>query len=244
MGKLDNKIALITGATSGIGEYCAYLFADEGATVILLGRNQDRGKYVEESVISNGGRAKFYCCDITREEEVSVLADNIRKEYGYIDILFNNAGVFITAPLEEITMQDWQRTFDVNVTGCFLMTKFFISMLVKRKGVILNNASIAGMQSYVSGNSYMYSASKAAVIQFTKVCAKNYAKDVRINCICPGIVDTPIYINRDMSRFNDRIPMGRVSTPEDIAYVSLFLVSEDATYITGAVIPVDGGVSI
>ena len=125
------------------------------------------------------------------------------------------------------------------------MTKYFISLLSENRGVILNNASVAGLPSFVDGKgAYMYSASKAAVIQFTKLCAKNYAGCLRVNCICPGVVDTPIFTNRDFSRFNNKIPMGRVARPEEIAKGALFLVSEDASYITGAVLPIDGGMSI
>lgn len=244
MGRLDGKVAIITGATSGIGESSAVLLAEEGAIIILIGRNEEKGKILESIINRNGGISHFIKCDITKEIDVIKVKELVSSLYGKADILFNNAGVFITGALENIDKDEWNKTFDTNVTGYFLMTKHMMPMLKENHGVILNNASIAGMQSYVSGNSYMYSASKAAVIQFTKVCAKNYARDVRINCICPGIVDTPIYTNRDMSRFDDRIPLGRVATPEEIAKVVLFMVSEDSSYITGIALPVDGGVSI
>lgn len=245
MNKLLGKVALITGATSGIGESIAELMAQEGADVIIVGRNVDRGKCVAEKVKKYADHSLFVECDVTREDAVVALKQEIEKKYGRLDILVNNAGVFLTAPLEDTTEEDWQKSFDINVKGYYLMTKHFVEMLTKSKGTILNNASVAGLSSFVDGKgAYMYSASKAAVIQFTKLCAKNYAKDIRINCICPGVVDTPIFTNRDFSRFDGKIPMGRVAMPEEIAKVALFLTSEDASYITGAVIPVDGGMSI
>lgn len=245
MSKLDGKVALITGATSGIGESFACLFAQEGADVILVGRSESKGKNVENKINENGGRGSFFSCDTTKEEDIIRLKREVERKYGKLDILVNNAGVFLTAALEDTTQEDWQKTFDTNVKGYFLTTKYFISLLSENRGVILNNASVAGLPSFVDGKgAYMYSASKAAVIQFTKLCAKNYAGCLRVNCICPGVVDTPIFTNRDFSRFNDKIPMGRVARPEEIAKGALFLVSEDASYVTGAVLPIDGGMSI
>lgn len=245
MGKLGGKTALITGATSGIGESIALMMAEEGACVIIVGRDHGRGKKVEGRIKAQGGDGVFLPCDTTKEKEIILLKEKIEHIHGGLNILINNAGVFLTASLELSEEKDWQISFDTNVKGYFLMTKHFIPLLVRNKGVILNNASVAGMSSFIEGKgSYMYSASKAAVIQFTKLCAKNYAREVRVNCICPGVVDTPIFTNRDFSRFDDKIPMGRVAKPEDIAKAALFLVSDDAAYITGAALPVDGGMSI
>lgn len=245
MGKMNGKVALVTGATSGIGESIALVLAQEGAFVVAAGRNADRGKAVAEEAERQGGMGCFLPCDTTKEEDIIRLRQQIQERYGRLDILVNNAGVFLTAPIEDIREEDWHCTFDTNVKGYFLMTKHFISLLSESRGVILNNASVAGLPYFVDGRgAYAYSASKAAVIQFTKLCAKNYAQRVRVNCICPGVVDTPIFTNRDFSRFDGRIPMGRVARPEEIAKAALFLLSEDASYITGAVLPVDGGMSI
>jgi len=245
MGKLNDRIALITGATSGIGESCAELFAKEGAEVLVVGRNEDRGKEVEGRIRKSSGKAKFLKCDVTSEKEISMLSQKVKEKYGRLDILINNAGILLTNRLEDLLEEEWQRTYDVNVKGYFLMTKYFIELLRRTHGVIINDASITGLPTFVQGAaSYMYSSSKAAVIQFTKLCALNYAKEVRINCICPGIVDTPIYTNRDFSRFDGKIPMGRVAQPEEIAKAFLFLASDDASYITGVALPVDGGMAI
>lgn len=245
MEKLKGKTALITGGTSGIGAGIAQVFSDEGARVIIVGRNRKRGEQIVDEIKRKGIFGSFFSCDTTREEDVICLKKQVAEEFENIDILVNNAGVFLTAPMEEMLENDFQKTFDTNVKGYFLMVKHFLPLLKEKGGVIINNASVAGMPSFVDGKgAYMYSASKAAVIQFTKLCAKNYAPDIRVNCICPGVVDTPIFTNRDFSRFADKIPLGRIAKPEEIARAALFLASQDAAYITGAVLPVDGGMSI
>lgn len=245
MEKLKGKAALITGGTSGIGACMAKVFAEEGAQVVIAGRNRGRGAQIAGEIKESGLSADFYSCDTMNEEEIIRLAEQIEKDYGNLDVLVNNAGVFLTAPLEEMSESDFQKTFDVNVKGYFLMTKHFLPLLKRRGGVILNNASVAGMPSFIDGKgAYMYASSKAAVIQFTKLCAKNYAPDIRVNCMCPGVVDTPIFTNRDFSRFQGKIPLGRVAQPEEVAKAALFLVSDDSAYVTGAVLPIDGGMSL
>ncbi len=245
MKRLEGKTALITGATSGIGADIAYTMADEGANVIVVGRNADRGERTVEAIREKGASAVFFSCDITNEESILQLKRQVMGDYSQIDILINNAGVFLTAPIEEMREEDFQKTFDTNVKGYFLMMKHFFPFLKKCRGTVVNNASVAGMPSFIDGRgAYVYSASKAAVIQFTKLCAKNYAPYVRVNCVCPGVVDTPIFTNRDFSRFDGKIPMGRVARPEEISKAVLFLVSEESSYITGVVLPVDGGMSL
>lgn len=244
MGKLDGKIALITGATSGIGKSSAILFAKEGAEVICVGRDAERGQEVVQSIEKDIGKATFFQGDISVTDDIIKLFYFIKGKYGKLDILFNNAGIFVTRALEDITDEEWDKVYRTNVRAAMNMTKTFIDMLIESKGVILNNASIGGLQSHVAGKStYLYATSKAALIQFTQICALNYSKSVRINCLCPGITDTPIYTNRDFSRF-DGIPMGRVAQPEELAKAALFLVSDDSSYITGATLPVDGGASL
>lgn len=143
-----------------------------------------------------------------------------------------------------MSTEQWDEIMNVNATGMFRVTKYLMPYLERSHGVILNNASVAGMQSYASGKVYAYGASKAAVIQFTRMIAKMYGDKIRVNCICPGVIDTPIFINRDFSRYHDIIPMHRVGTAEEVAKVANFLVSDDASYVNGAVLPIDGGQSI
>ncbi len=245
MNRLKDKVAIITGATSGIGEASAKLFAKEGAIVLIVGRNEKRGKRVENDIVQEGGRAVFFQCDISEEANVIELKKKICAGYSKIDILFNNAGIFLTSVLGEIKETEWKKTFEINTNAVMYMTKHFIDKILESRGNILTNASNGGLQSNIKGRTtYMYASSKAATIQFMQICALNYSDKIRVNCICPGITETPIFTNWDFSRFRDSIPMGRVAKPEEIAKAALFLVSDDASYITGSVLTVDGGVSI
>lgn len=245
MGKLDGKIALITGATSGLGEAFAKLFAEEGAEVVLVGRSAERGEKIREEIQQAGGRARFMECDVSREENVQQLRREYGEVYDRLDILVNNAGILVTSPLEEIKEEDWHRVYAINTDAVMYMTKAFIGLVIASHGNILNNASIDGLQSNIRGRStYLYATSKAATIQFTKLCALNYSDRIRVNCLCPGTTETPFFTNRDFSRFHDVIPIGRVAQPIEIAKAALFLVSDDASYVSGAVLTVDGGASL
>lgn len=245
MNRLDGKVAVITGATSGMGEASAKRFAEAGAKVVIAGRNEERGRRVEADIREKGGDAVYLHLDVSDEEDVRTFIDQAVEKCGKIDILFNNAGIFpATPPLEQMETAVWDEIMDINSTGMFRVTKYAMPYLEESHGVILNNASVAGMQSFASGKTYAYSASKAAVIQFTRMIAKVYGAKVRVNCICPGVIDTPIFINRDFSRYYDSIPMHRVGTAEEVAKTANFLVSDDASYINGAVLTIDGGMSI
>lgn len=246
MKRFENKVVLITGATSGIGAGTANAFAQEGAKVVLIGRNQERGEKIKQEIIKNNGQALFLRCDVCQEEQVKNMIQTVIETYGRIDVLFNNAGMMpASTEIEKIQTEDWQKTFDINVKGMFFVTRYAKPYIVKTKGNIINNASIAGLQHYAAGRSYAYSASKAAVIQFSHQMAKNYGEEgIRVNCICPGIVDTPILGNRDRSIYAQRVPLKRLATPNDVAQVVLFLASEDASYLTGVVLPIDGGVCL
>ncbi|MBO5011670.1 MAG: SDR family oxidoreductase [Elusimicrobiaceae bacterium] len=246
MGRLSQKVALITGATSGIGKATAKKLAEEGASVALIGRNIKSGLEIEQDIKTAGGEAAFFACDVANEEEVKRTIADVITRYGRLDILFNNAGVMLPSmEIERMPVNEWKQTFDVNITGMFLVTRYAKPYIVAQKGSIINNASIAGLQHYAAGRSYAYSASKAAVIQFSHQMAKNYGEEgVRVNCICPGIILTPILHGRDPKIYEDRIPLGRVGTPEDVAKTVAFLASEDAAYLTGVVLPIDGGASL
>ncbi len=245
MNRLDRKTAVITGATSGMGEASAKRFAEAGAKVVVAGRNEDRGRKIETDIREKGGEAVYFHLDVSDEGEVKVFMKKVLDRYGKLDILFNNAGIFpATPPLEQMETSVWNEIMDINATGMFRVTKYAMPYLEENRGVILNNASVAGMQSFASGKTYAYSASKAAVIQFTRMIAKVYGEKVRANCICPGVIDTPIFINRDFSRYYDSIPMHRVGSPEEVAKAANFLVSDDASYINGAVLTIDGGMSV
>ena len=237
MKQFENKVVLITGATSGIGKACAKMFAKENAKVILVGRNIKRGREIEDEINKISGNAFFIQCDVSNETQVKNMVCAAVNKYKKVNILFNNAGIMPKSEeIENISFDDWQKTLDINLTGLFLVTKYLKQYLLKEKGVIINNASIAGLQHYVTGRSYAYSASKAAVIQFSHQIAKNYAPEgIRVNCIAPGIIDTPILGGRDRKLYAQRVPLKRLGTPEDVAKAVLFLASDSASYLTGTV---------
>lgn len=245
MAKLVGKIALITGGTSGIGEASAKLFAEEGAEVIIVGRSRENGEKIVADIALSGGQACFYQCDVTDENQICKLKQFVIDKYNRLDILFNNAGVLLMSRLENIDSDEWKKCFDVNTNSHMYMAKAFIDLLIDSKGNIINNASIDGLQSNVRGRAtYMYASSKAATIQFTQILALNYSDRIRVNCLCPGLTKTNLFTNRDFSRFDGTIPIGRIADPIEIAKVALFLASDDASYVTGAVINVDGGASL
>lgn len=245
MNRMRGKTVIITGATSGMGKATAVMFAREGAEVLLVGRNEKRGAEVVREISEFGGKARLYVCDISFEENVLNLVHRISESYDKIDVLFNNAGIWDTSALEEIDEERIRKSFAINYDAIVLMSKYFMPMLVRAKGSIINNASMGGLDSFVNGTKqYVYASTKAAVIKFSKLLAKNYADSIRVNCICPGIIETEIFINRDFSRFDGTIPMGRIGQPDDVAKVVLFLASDDASYLTGVILPIDGGASL
>lgn len=246
MGIFEGKVAVITGATSGIGAATAKRFAELGANVALIGRNGLRGQQLEDELARLGALVHFYPCDVSNPEQVEKTAKKIGEDFSHVDVLFNNAGVMLPSmEVERMPVEDWKVTFDTNITGMFYVTRCLKPYLLESKGCIINNGSIAGLQHYVAGRSYAYSASKAAVIQFSHQMAKNYGEEgIRVNCICPGIIDTPILGDRDRAIYAQRIPLGYVASPEAVAKVVTFLASDDAAYLTGVVLPIDGGASL
>lgn len=245
MRKLEGKVAVITGGSSGIGGSSAALFAQEGAQVIVFAREEERCRKKVEEIEKQGGKAEYFVGDVSKLEDIHALRQMVLDKYGRLDILFNNAGILITGALDELSDEEWDKTYEVNVKAVMRMCRAFISLLQENRGVILNNASINGLHSYIKGKrSYMYATSKSAVIQFTKYMAKNYAPEVRANVLCPGITVTNLFTNRDFSRFADSNLLGRMAQPEEIAKVALFLVSDDASFVTGATIIADGGETI
>lgn len=243
MKKLVNKVALVTGGTSGIGKSVVEKFISEGATVFFTGRNEHSGKKIESSFKE---KAFFIKCDLS-ENGADKLVVSALNGYNVIklDILINNAGIFDTPKFEDIDKENIEDSFKINTYAPILLTKALYEKLKLAGGNIVNVSSTSGLQSHIAGKrTYLYASSKAALIQFSQLCALNFAPEVRVNCICPGITETPIYVNRDFSRFLDIIPMKRVATAEEISKVILFLASNDASYITGAVLTVDGGASL
>jgi len=248
--RLQNKVALITGGTSGIGEATAILFAKEGASVALTGRNQVRGQQVQDTILRDGGKAVFISGDVRKAEDCHRTVDETVNAFGQLDILFNNAGVFYPHTIVECSEKEWDEQLDVNLKGTFLMSKFALPEMIRRGGgVIINNSSgwgIAGGDSAVA-----YCASKGGVVLLTKAMAIDHGRQgIRVNCICPGDVDTPMLPQDARMRglkWQDYLagcanrPLGRIGTPEEIAKAVLFLASDDSSFMTGAALVVDGG---
>ena len=244
--RLTGKIALITGGTSGIGQAIVKEFLDQGAHVLFVGRNQNKAEQMlrQFNGSTRGSKLFFYPTDYSNLSTINDLLTSISEKFSVIDILVNCAGIWRTYQLPEITEEAYRETMDVNFGSCVFMTQKFLPM-IREHGSIINVASIGGLQSHIAGRSqYLYAASKAAMVEFSQLCALNYAEKVRVNCICPGPTDTPIYENRHFEKIIDSIPMKRMGVPEDAAKAAAFLASDDASYINGAVLTIDGGASL
>ena len=245
--KLTDKVALVTGGSRGIGFAIAKILSDNGATVVITSKNLEKIKQAEAKISNSFG----ITCNIKKKNEVQNVLDQTIKKFGKLDILVNNAGIFPKIKLlHEIEEEEWNEVLDVNLTGQFRFTKEAIPHLQKTSGCIINISSDAGLKAYQGFNADAYSASKAALIVLTKCWALEYAKNkIRVNCICPGVVDTdmtkPFLKNqKDIEFMNNEHPLGRIGQPEEIGKSVLYFASDDALWITGAILTVDGGESI
>jgi NAD(P)-dependent dehydrogenase (short-subunit alcohol dehydrogenase family) len=248
--RLNDRVALITGGTSGIGEATALLFAKEGAEVAITGRNRERGAAVVQRIKDIGPEAVFVHADVSEAGDCRRAVEETMEAFGRLDILFNNAGVFYPHTTLECSEKEWDEQIDINLKGTFLMSKFVLPvMIAQRRGVIINNASGWGI---VGGDhAVAYCASKGGVVLMTKAMAIDHgAQGIRINCVCPGDVETPMLPADAKIRgqtWDDYLagcaqrPLGRVGTAEEIAKAVLFLASDDSSFMTGAALVVDGG---
>ena len=242
--RFKDKVVLITGASRGIGKAIALLFAKEGAKVIVNYHSAEKeANEVVKEISKIGSEAIAVKCDVSKEEEVKKMVSEGIKRFGKIDILVNNAGIVFDVPLFEKSVDQWNRTLGVNLTGVFLCTKYTAPHMKKQKtGAIINISSTNGIDT-LNPESADYDASKAGVISLTKNLASELAPNIRVNCIAPGWVDTDI--NKGLPREyvaeeTKHILMKRFGKPEEIAKAVLFLASEDASFITGTTLVVDG----
>jgi len=247
---LENKVALITGGTSGIGEATAILFAQEGARIVITGRSEERGQAVIAQITKNGGQAMFIRTDVRKAADCQRSVDETVRTFGQIDILFNNAGVFYPHTTVGCTEEEWDLQMEINLKGTFLMSKFALpGMIARGCGVIINNSSGWGLVGGDSGVAYC--ASKGGVVLLTKAMAIDHGpQGIRVNCLCPGDVNTPMLPEDARLRgqkWEDYIaacanrPMRRIGTVEEIAEAALFLASDESSFMTGANLVVDGG---
>ena len=250
MMRLAGKVALITGGTSGIGRATAVLFAREGAAVAITGRNDERGREAVAEIGRAGGRALFVRADVRLAEDCRRVVDETVAAFGRLDILFNNAGVFIHNDAVDCSEEEWDLQVDVSLKGTFLMCKYALPVMIPQGGgSIINNSSGWGL---VGGDrAVAYCAAKGGVVVMTKAMAVDHGRQgIRVNCICPGDTETPME-HEDADRrgmsWDDYVagasdrPLGRMGRPEEISMAALFLASDESSFITGAVLPVDGG---
>src|ERR1700694_4665747 len=250
VGRIAEKVALITGAASGIGRATALLFAREGAAVALADVNTDAGRRVADEIAQSAGRAFFEPVDATRAADCRRLVERAIREFGRIDILFNNAGILRRATVLELSEDDWDRVMAVNVKSIYLLSREVIPHMRKAGGgTIINTASGWGLTG--GARAAVYCASKGAVVLLTKAMAIDHGpQKIRVNCMCPGGTDTAMLRNEaeqlgePNSRFlaeSAKRPLGRLGTPEEIAQAVLYLASDASSFVTGTALVVDGG---
>lgn len=247
--KLKDKVAIITGSTAGIGKATALLFAKEGAKVVVVGRKRvTEGNQLVESIKKDGAQAIFVQTDVSQEEQVKAMIDKTIETFGKIDILFSNAGIMISKSATDITTGEWDRLMNVNVKSAYMCCKYAIPE-IKRSGggsVIIDSSVNATL---AEPDIAAYCASKGALSAMTRAMAMDYGKDnIRVNCICPGWIETPMNadyfaVQGNRQKAGKLHALGRIGQPQEVAQAVLFLASDDASFITGSSLTIDGGLT-
>lgn len=246
------KYALVTGGGTGIGAAVTRELAARGAQVLIVGRRQGELLDLQAQLERKKRRIFVYQGDVTSSKSLAKLAGTIRETTDRLDYVVHNAGAYLKTSIEEMQESDWNRLFDTNVKGIFLSSQRLLPFMKASGGAIVTIASTLAYQTAPGASAY--AASKAAVVSLTRSMAREFSEmKIRVNCICPGIVDTPVHDQffanrRERERFVDQVsgavPLGRIGLPEDVARAALFLLSDEASWITGEVMAVDGGMSL
>jgi NAD(P)-dependent dehydrogenase (short-subunit alcohol dehydrogenase family) len=240
------RVGLVTGAGSGIGRATARLLAERGGAVVAVDINRPGAEETAALALAAGGRAEASGCDVTRAEDVDAAVTLARRAFGRLDVVVNCAGILRVAPLEHTSEKEWEEVLAVNLTGAFLVTRAALRALREQGGgAIVHIASRAAIRAKEGHGAY--SASKAGILQLTQMAAVEGARHgIRVNCVCPGFIDTPMTrggydMDASIAAWKEVCPLGRPGTPDDVAKAMLFLASDDAAFITGVALPVDGG---
>lgn len=256
--QLTDKVALVTGAGSGIGKAAAELMAKVGAKVALLGRSEDELQKTQAQIEANGGAAIPLLADISQPEQMQQATQKIFDKWGRLDIVFANAGINgVWASLEELALEEWNKTININLTGTFLTVKYAVPYLKRQGGSVIITSSVNGTRVFSNTGATAYSCTKAAQVAFTKMVALELAEhDIRVNVICPGAIDTNIDENTERRNLEEiqepvefpegKIPLtdGKPGTSEQVAQLVLFLASDASSHITGTEMWIDGGESL
>ena len=245
--KLKDKVAFITGFGSGLGQAIAVMFAKEGAAVAGTSTTETKGRETLAMVENVGGKALFRAGNVGNSAQMKGLIEETVARFGGLDILVNSAGVRTNGSITDITEEDWDRTLDANLKGAFVLSRLAIPEMKKRGGgVILHIAARSGMLGQAGRAAYC--ASKGGMVRLTEAMAMDHAPDrIRVNCICPGPTRTPMVDTstpEKLARYKTRVPLGRIGEPEDVAYAALYLASDEASLVTAAILPVDGGMRL
>lgn len=245
--KLEKKVAIITGGASGIGRATAILFAQEGAKVVVADINGETGKVVVQEILGAGGQAIFVKVNVAIREDTVRMAQEAMKEYGKIDILINNSGIVQDALITKMTEEQWDKVIGVNLTGPFNCIQAVVGVMTNQgSGVIVNTSSVVAL--YGNIGQVNYAAAKAGLIGMTKTLAKELGrKGIRVNAVAPGFIQTPMTAGvpeKILEVMKEKTPLKRLGTPLDVAKAYLFLASEDAGFVNGSILSVDGGLVI
>lgn len=245
---LDNKVVLITGASGGIGRAIAKKFNEGKATVALndISSQEEKLQELTKELGGDQGKTKYFLADVSNPKEIQKMIEGIKNEFGKVDILINNAGVIRDRTLAKMTQEEWQKVIDVDLTGVFNCTKAALPLIIPGQGKIINISSLVGLRGNFGQTNY--AAAKAGIIGFTKSLSKELGRfGVTVNAIAPGFIETPITENlsEDLKTTVKKLTsLGRLGKPEEVAEAVLFLASEKASFITGTVLNVDGGLAI
>ncbi len=244
--RLKGKVAIITGAASGIGKATAILFAQHGAKVVVADIDKQGGNQTVANIKENNNAAAFIHTDVTIRDNTEQMVEHTIRLFGKLDILLNNAGIAMRLPVADLAEADWHRCLNVNLNGVFLCSKAAIpAMKENGSGSIINMSSIYGLVGADVRAAYI--ASKGAVTNLTRGMALDYAEDnIRVNCICPGFVETPLVAGvvrtpEEYQKLANKHPMRRLGQPDEIAYGALYLASDESAFVTGIALPIDGG---